>query len=91
MPPSDGSVGRQASPSHATTERITTRPQSKKHTELSENQTVWKSNQQEFEEAAFIQRGRRDGDVETGGQARRCGVLWRGGGRMGGPTFTCGG
>ena len=43
-----------------------------------------------FKEATFIQTSRRGGDLEADSKA--CGVAQRGGsGRMGYPTFTCGG
>ena len=68
----DGGIGKQASPSHTTTAKITTRLQNKYHPDLSENPAVWKSNNQRFKEATFIQTGRRGGDVE------RLGEVWRG-------------
>ena len=52
-----------------------TRPQKKYHPGQSENQPVSKFNNQGFKEAAFIQRGRRGGDVEKGGDMETwCGM-----------------
>ena len=50
---------------------------------------LWKSNNQGFKEAIFIQSGQRGRDVEMGGEAWRHDVVWTEG-EMGGPTFTCG-
>ena len=63
----------------------------KKHPELSENLTIWKSDNQGFKEATFVQMGRRGREAEMDGEVRRCSVAWRdsGSGRMGSPTFTC--
>ena len=52
----DGDVGKHASPPHTTTARITTRLKNKYHPELSENQTVWKFNNNGFREATFLQK-----------------------------------
>ena len=49
----DGGVGKHASPLCTTTGKITTRLQNKYHAELSENQTVWKFNNQGFKEVTF--------------------------------------
>ena len=46
---------------------------------------MWKSNNQGFKEATFIQMDRREGDTEMGREARRHSVAWGGGGRMEGP------
>ena len=54
----------------------------KNHQELSENQVVWKPNNQEITEATLIQTSRRGRDVE------RLEVVWRHG--MGSPTPMCG-
>ena len=56
-------------------EGSTTKSQNKQHPELLENQTVWKSNNQAYKEATFIQMGRRGGDAETGwrGEETWCG------------------
>ena len=46
---------------------------------MAENQTAWNSDNHGFKEATFtLQMGRRGGDVETGGDERRCGVVQRG-------------
>ena len=55
--------------------KITNRLQNKSHTELSENQAVWKSDNQGFKEATFIQTGRRGRDACRG--VERCGEVWR--------------
>ena len=52
----DGDVGKHASPPHTTTARITTRLKNKYHPELSENQAVWKFNNNGFREATFLQK-----------------------------------
>ena len=52
----DGGVGRHTVPPR-TTKRKTTKIKKKKKTELTENQTVWKSDNQQKE--TFIQTGRR--------------------------------
>ena len=62
----------------------------KYHPEPSENRAIWKSDNQGFKEAKFIQTGRRGGDVDMHREAQSRSVAQRGG-RMGGPTFTCGG
>ena len=56
----------------------------KKQLELTENQTVWKSNNQGVKEETFIQTGRRGSDRGLGRED-----AWQGG-RPRGPTFTCG-
>ena len=48
------------------TARITSGLQNKYNPDLSENRAIWKSNNQGFKEATFIQTGRRGGDVEMG-------------------------
>ena len=80
----NGDRGKKASPPHTTTAKITVRLQNKYHSASSGNQAVWKSDNQGFKEATFIQMGRR------GEEALRFRVAWRGGG-IGGPTLTCGG
>ena len=40
----------------------------KKHPELTENQTVWKSDNQGFKEETFIQIGRRGREGQLGGE-----------------------
>ena len=62
----------------------------KKQPKLTENQTVWKSENQGAKEKTFIQTGRRGG--EDSGQG---GGWWTWEGkaaasRLGGPTFACG-
>ena len=75
----DGVVSRHTLPPCTTTERIITKPQNKYHPEMAENRTAWKSDNHGFKEATFtLQMGRRGGDVETGGDERRCGVVQRG-------------
>ena len=62
-----------------------TSKQTKNHLELPENQTVWKSNNQGFKEAIFIQMGMRHGEHAVWHQRSS------GGSRKGSPTFMCGG
>ena len=57
--------------------KITTRLQNKYHPEPSENQTVWKSDNQGFK-ATFIQTRRRGEDAETDGRVQRGEEEWRG-------------
>ena len=52
--------------------RPQTRLQNKYHPESSENRAVWKSNNQRFKEATFIQMGRRGRDVEMCREIQRC-------------------
>ena len=66
----DGGVGEHSSPPHTTTAKITTNLQNNYHLELSENQAVWKSNNQGIKEITFIQIDRRGGDAEK----QRCGT-----------------
>ena len=47
-PGQDGGIGKCTSPPCTTTEKITIRPQNKYHTELSEHQAVWKSDNEGF-------------------------------------------
>ena len=70
----DGGIGKHASPQPTIIAKNTTRLQNKYHPELSENLAVWKSNNQEFKEASFTQKGRRGGDVERHGE---CEETWR--------------
>ena len=69
-----------------------TRLQNKYHPESSENQAVWKSDNQGFEVATIIQMDRRGGDIEKGGEVQRGADLQSGVERcrMGSPTFTYG-
>ena len=53
----DGGIGRHTLPPCATTQRITTISPKKQQPELSENQAVWKSDNQGFKEATFILKG----------------------------------
>ena len=74
----DGGIGKYASTPSTTRAKNTTRLQNKYHPELSENQAVWKSNNQGCKEATFIQLGRRGGDVEKHGEAQRGVERWKG-------------
>ena len=58
-----------------TTKRKTTKIKKKKKTELTENQTVWKSDNQGDKEETFIQTGRRGGDWQLSRKD-----AWQGGG-----------
>ena len=62
----------------------------KKQPELTENRTVWKSDNQRDKEETFIQTGRRGGDGQPGGegspqgsgwQTQQDGRLWSGAGK----------
>ena len=68
----DGGVGKHALTPHITTAKITTRLQNKYHPDSSENRAIWKSDNQGFKEAMFIQMGRRGRDVETRGKEWTC-------------------
>ena len=57
-------VKMKASHPHTIIEKITSRLHSKQHSEPSENRAVWKSNNQGFKEATFIQKSRRGRDME---------------------------
>ena len=57
-----GGIGRQGSPPHTTTAKITTKLQNNYHPGSSENGAVWKSDQ--GIEVTFIQMGKGVGDVE---------------------------
>ena len=50
----DGGVHKHGSPSCTSTAKITTTLQNKYHPELSENQAVWKSDNQGIKEVTFI-------------------------------------
>ena len=67
-----GGVGRYTLPRRTTKTRTMTNLKTKKQPELPENQTVWKSNNQEVKEETFIQISRR-GTGDAGGPGRRCG------------------
>ena len=91
-------------PLHTTKRRTTTNLKTKTQQELTENQTVWKSNNQGIKEETFIQTGRRGRDGQLGWKgltarqqledgvgeavAGRPGEVAAGG--AGGPTLTCG-
>ena len=71
-----------------------TSKQTKNHLELPENQTVWKSNNQVFKEAIFIQMGRRGRDTDMCREAWRDGEVQRGSEMWSSTergTFMCGG
>ena len=78
----DGGIGKHALPPCTTIAKITTGLQNKYHPDSSENQAVWKSDNQGFKEATFIQMGKRVGEVEWCGEVQRRG--------KGSPTFACG-
>ena len=83
-------------PPHTTKRRTTTnlKTTTKKKPELTENQTVWKSENQGVKEETFIQTGRRGGDGQPGWEGLTKAVARGQGevvaGRVGGPTFACG-
>ena len=72
----EGGIGKHASPPCTTITKNIAILQNKCHPELSENQAVWKSDNQGFKEATFIQMGRRGGVVEMGGEAVRAAAKW---------------
>ena len=61
----------------------------KEQPELTENRTVWKSNNQGDKEETFIQTSRRGGDGQLGGEDSRQGGSWltQVAVGAGGPTF----
>ena len=71
-----------------------------KQPELTENRTVWKSNNQGVKEETFIQTGRRGGNEQLGGEDLRQCSCWRTVAAgvpgevvdcgLGSPTFQCG-
>ena len=67
----------------------------KKQPALTENQTVWKSDNQGVKEETFIQTGKRGRDRQPGREDSQQGCNWRTGagkvasGRAGSPTFMC--
>ena len=67
----DGGVGRHTVPP-CTTKRRTTTIKNKKQPELTENRTVWKSDNQGDKEEMFIQTGRRGGAARA---ERTCGKV----------------
>ena len=79
----DGCIGRHTVPPHTTKRRTTTNVKTKNQPELTENQTVWKPNNQGVKEETFTQTGRRGGDGQPGAEDLRQGGHWwtgRGGG-----------
>ena len=72
----DGGMGRHTVPPHTTKRRTTTYKQ-KKQPELTENRTVWKSDNQGDKEETFIQTSRMGGDGQLGGEDPRQGGIWR--------------
>ena len=66
----------------------------KKHPELTENHTLWKSNNQGDKEETFIQSSRRGGHRQLGREDLWESGCWRirmgeaAAGRVGGPTFV---
>ena len=64
----------------------------KKQPELTENQTVWKSDNQGVKEETFIQTGRRGGDGQPGREDSWQGSGWRtgrGNGLQTGQSYIC--
>ena len=57
-----GGVGKHGSPAYTTTAEITTKLQKRYYSELSENRTVWKSNDQGIK-VMFIQMGGKHEDM----------------------------
>ena len=72
-----GGLGKQSLPPLTTTAKITPKIQNKFHPDMSESPAVWKSDNQGFKEATFIQMGRRAGVAETGREAQRGSVVQR--------------
>ena len=62
----NGGVGKHASPLCTTIAKNIAILQKKYYTELSENQAVWKSKNQGFKEAVFIQTSRRGSETQRG-------------------------
>ena len=70
----DGGIGRHTLPPCTTKRRTTTHLKNKKQPEWTENQAVWKSNNQGVKEETFIQASRRGGEGllgQTGLMARQ--------------------
>ena len=61
----DAGIGEWTLPPCTTTAKITTRLQNKYHPDSSENQAIWKSDNQGFKEATFTQTCRMGGDTEA--------------------------
>ena len=55
---------------------------------MTENQTVWKSDNQGVKEDTFIQTGKRGRDQQPGGEDSQQGGCWETR-LVGGPTFSC--
>ena len=75
-------------PPLTTKRRTTTNFKNKKQPELTENRTVWKSDNQGVKEETFIQTSRRGGDGQLGGEDSGLGSGWRtrvGKAALGGP------
>ena len=62
-----GSVGKHNTRPCVTTTKILTRLQNKYHPDSSENQAVWKSDNQGLKAATVIHTGRRGGNTDTQG------------------------
>ena len=71
----DGGIGKHILPPHTTTAKITTRLQKKYHPDSSENRSVWKSDNQIFKDATFIQTGRKGRDMERQGEVAELVVI----------------
>ena len=81
----DGGVGRHtAQPPRPTKRRTITNLKTKKQPELTEKQTLWKSDNQGYKEETFIQTSSKGRDRQPGrkdsGKAANC--------RLGAPTFA---
>ena len=84
----DEGVGRYTLPLCTIKRRTTTNFKNKKQPELTENRTVWKSDNQGVKEETFIQTSRRGGDGQLGGEDSGLGSGWRtrvGKAALGGP------
>ena len=71
----DGGIGRHTVPPCTTKRRTTTNLKTKKQLELTENQTVWKSDNKGFKET-FNQTGRRGGQGQLGREDLQQGGSW---------------
>ena len=69
----DGGVGRHTVSPRTTKRRTATNLKTKKQPKLTENRTVWKSDNQGVKEETFIQTGGRGGDGQPGGEDSRQG------------------
>ena len=61
-----GGIGRHTVPPRTTKRRTITNLKTKKQPELTEKQTLWKSDNQGYKEETFIQTSRRGGDRQLG-------------------------